>query len=178
MANFGAFLPTLLSFEGGFVDDPVDPGGATNKGITLNTFSGCAGPLLGVASTLENLRALTDEQAGRIYKALYWDKMRGDDVGLQQLANIVVDFYVNAGITAARLLQSSMNACGAQPSLEVDGIIGSTTVRILARVDQPAVYRRYKQSRLAYYQDLVANHPLLGKFLNGWLNRVNSFPDL
>ncbi len=59
MASFDLYLPQLLRFEGGFVDDPNDPGGATNRGITLATFQRCAQALLGQAPTLQNLRALT-----------------------------------------------------------------------------------------------------------------------
>ena len=178
MANFNAFFPTLLRFEGGFVDDPADPGGATNKGITLHTFEGCARRLLGIAPTLEALQDLTDAQAGTIYKALYWDKVRGDNIELQELANIVFDFYVNAGANASKLLQRVLNAMGANPSLEVDGSIGSATLLALQGMDQKAVYQHYKEGRIEYYQELVANRPSLNKFLKGWLNRVNAFPDL
>jgi len=178
MASFDAFFPTLLRFEGGFVDDPADPGGATNKGITMQTFSGCAKRLLGIEPTLANLRALTDAQAGKIYKPLYWDKVSGDDIALQDLADIVFDFYVNAGMHATRLLQTVMNAAGAHPSVAVDGDIGSLTIGALEALDQRDVYRRYKQGRIEYYRNLAASNPSLAKFLNGWLNRVNAFPDL
>ncbi len=178
MANFDAFFPTLLKFEGGFVDDPADPGGATNKGITLQTFEGCARRLLGIAPTLEALKNLTDAQAGTIYKALYWDKVRGDNIEPQALANIVFDFYVNAGGNATKLLQSVLNAMGANPSVVVDGSIGPATLLALQGMDPKVVYQHYKQGRREYYHELVDNHPSLNKFLKGWLNRVNAFPDL
>ena len=178
MASFDAFFPTMLKHEGGFVNDPVDPGGATNKGITMGTFQNCAKQYLGIEPTLENLKALTDAQAGKIYKPLYWDKVRGDDIELQELASIVFDFQVNAGGNASKLLQRVLNDLGAKPPLGVDGAIGAGTMKALKGMDQKAVYRRYKQGRIDYYQDLVAKRPALGKFLKGWLNRVNSFPDL
>ena len=178
MASFDAFFPTMLKHEGGFVNDPVDPGGATNKGITMGTFQSCAKQYLGIEPTLENLKALTDAQAGKIYKPLYWDKVRGDDIALQELASIVFDFQVNAGGNASKLLQRVLNDLGATPPLAVDGSIGAGTMTALSAMDQKAVYRRYKQGRIDYYQDLVAKRPALGKFLKGWLNRVNSFPDL
>jgi len=178
MASFDAFFPTLLKHEGGFVNDPVDPGGATNKGVTMGTFKECAQKYLGIAPTLDNLRALTDAQAGKIYKPLYWDKVCGDDIALQDLANIVFDFQVNAGGNASKLLQRVLNELGAAPALEVDGDIGPGTMAALKKADQTAVYRRYKQGRIDYYRDLVDKRPPLGKFLNGWLKRVNSFPDL
>jgi len=178
MASFDVFFPTLLKHEGGFVNDPADPGGATNKGITMGTFETSAQQYLGIAPTLDNLKALTDAQAAKIYKPLYWDKVRGDDIQLQQLANIVFDFQVNAGGTASKLLQRVLNDLGAQPALAVDGEIGPGTMAALRAADQSAVYKRYKQGRIDYYQDLVAKRPALGKFLKGWLARVNSFPDL
>src|SRR5215213_788482 len=61
MASLDLYLPQLLQFEGGFVDDPSDPGGATNRGITLATFQRYAQPLLGEQPTLDALRALTPE---------------------------------------------------------------------------------------------------------------------
>jgi len=176
MADFNKFFPTLLKHEGGFVNDPVDPGGATNKGVTFNTFKAYAESLLGVAPTLDNLKALTDEQAGKIYKKMYWDKVHGDEMEVQELAEIVFDFYVNAGANASKLLQSVLNDLGA--NIGVDGAIGKGTMAALAQVDQIEVYRRYKEGRKKYYEDLVAKRPPLGKFLKGWLNRVNSFPDL
>ncbi len=178
MASFDAFFPTLLEHEGGFVNDPADPGGATNKGITIATFQTCARQYLGIDPTLDNLEALTDAQAAKIYKPLYWDEVRGDDIELQELADIVFDFQVNAGGSASKLLQEVLNELGAKPQVAVDGDIGAGTMAALNSVDQRAVYRRYKQGRIDYYQDLVAKRPALGKFLNGWLKRVNSFPDL
>src|SRR6266568_5254221 len=159
MASFEAFFPTVLKHEGGFVNDPADPGGATNKGITLGTFEASAKKYLGIEPTLANLQALTDEQAAKIYKPLYWDEVHGDEIGLQELADIVFDFQVNAGGSASKLLQRVLNELGARPPLEVDGDIGPGTMTALKGMDQKAVYRRYKQGRIEYYQDLVAKRP-------------------
>lgn len=178
MADFNSFFPTLLKHEGGFVDDPDDPGGATNKGVTMGTFEQCAKRLLGIQPTLDNLRALSDSQAGTIYKALYWDKVHGDQIALQPLANIVFDFQVNAGANASRLLQTVLNAQGVQPPLAVDGAIGAGTLAALKQANATAVYAAYKKGRRDYYTNLVKKSPKLSKFLKGWLARVDSFPDL
>ena len=173
MASFDLFLPILLRFEGGYVDDPTDPGGETNQGITMATFQQCSHELLGVDPTSQNLQALTDAQAGIIYQALYWDKMNGDDFPLQDLANIVCDFYVNAGTHATVLLQRTLNVMGAQ--VVADGAIGPASIQALIGLPQLDVYRQYKQGRINYYQNLGQRYP---QFLEGWLNRVNAFPDL
>jgi len=177
MASLEQFFPHLLRFEGGFVDDPADPGGATNKGITLATFNRYAASLLGVAPGLASLRALSDAQALQIYKTGYWDALRADEIADQPLAEIVFDFYVNAGSAAVKLLQRVINESGATPPLAVDGGFGPGTLRALQSADAVDLYRRYRRGRAEYYQDLVQRRPPLAKFLNGWLNRVNSFPE-
>ena len=139
----------------------------------METFCRCSQPLLGIEPTSENLKILTDEQAGLIYKDRYWAKIHGDEFQLQELANLVCDFVVNAGTQAVVLLQRILNRKGAH--LVEDGVIGPATLAAISRISQVEIYREYKQVRLAYYRKLGRKYP---KFLKGWLNRVNSFPDL
>jgi len=171
MAYLQTYLPQLLRFEGGYVDDPADPGGATNKGITLRTFQAHAEALLGIAPTLDNLRALSDAEAGTLYKTLYWDPISGDAIALQYLADIVFDFYVNAGYHAIALLQQALG-----PPLCVDGRFGPDTLHALLVADQAEVYARYREGRIGYYCQLARSHPVLQRFLAGWLARANWFP--
>ncbi|WP_369981268.1 glycoside hydrolase family 108 protein [Xanthomonas bundabergensis] len=178
MADFDAFFPTLLKHEGGFVNDPVDPGGATNKGITLGTFRLYAKSLLQLEPTLDNLRALSDAQAGVIYKACYWNAVHGDQIALQPLADILFDFQVNAGGNATRLLQRVLNDQTPALQLPADGKFGAATLAALLAADQRDLYARYKQGRRDYYRRLVDAKPALGRFLKGWLARVDAFPDL
>jgi|SRR5271165_6036031 len=173
MASFDLFLPILLKFEGGYVDNPNDPGGETNLGITMATFQQCSLELLGVDPTSQNLRVLTPAQAGIIYRVRYWDKMQGDAFPLQDLANIVCDFYVNAGSNATKLLQTTLQGMGA--TITADGFIGPATMQALNGFVQEDVYNAYKLGRIKYYQALGGKYPM---FLKGWLNRVNAFPDL
>ena len=173
MASFDLFLPILLKNEGGYVDDPEDPGGETNKGVTMDTFCSCSHELLGLDPTSENLKILTDAQAGISYKTLYWNKIQGDAIALQPLADIVCDFYVNSGTHTTKLLQNVL--IGMSANLVADGVIGQASLQALAALPQDEVYRQYKQGRIAYYQNLGQKYP---KFLNGWLNLVNSFPTL
>lgn len=173
MASFDIFLPMLLQFEGGYVDDPEDPGGETNKGITMSTFQECSHEILGIDPTSDNLKGMTDAQAGIIYKERYWDKMEGDSIGFQDLANIVCDFFVNSGTNATKLLQHVLNTMGA--NVVEDGVIGQASLQALSALVPVDVYRRYKQGRIQYYENLGQKFP---KYLNGWLNRVNSFPNL
>lgn len=175
MADFHRFAPILFRHEGGFVDDPLDPGGATHRGITLGTFAHCSRELLGIAPTLDALRALTEMQAATIYKALYWDVIRGDEMPSQQIADMVCDFQVNAGAASARLLQRVLNQAGAHPRLTVDGAIGSRTMTALRAADPCQIHALFQQGRRDYYRHIVTLRPSLGKFLKGWLRRVDAF---
>lgn len=176
MASLDVFFPHLLQFEGGFVNDPDDPGGATNKGITLATLQRYAS-MLGIAPTLASLRALSDEQALSIYRVGYWNPLHADQVADQPLAEIIFDFHVNAGAAAVRLLQRTLNDIGTKPLLVIDGAMGPGTLRAMLGADALVLYRAYKQGRIDYYRDLVQHKPELAKFLNGWIRRVNSFPE-
>jgi len=175
MASLDLYLPQLLQFEGGFVDDPSDPGGATNRGITLATFQRYAQPLLGEQPTLDALRALTPEQAGVIYRTAYWDKLDGDQIASQLLAEILFDFYVNAGTEAVLLLQRVLLQLGAT-GLATDGEMGPVTLAALQAADQAQVYAAYRQGRVDYYERLAQERPADDKFLKGWLARADWFP--
>jgi Putative secretion activating protein len=175
MASFDLYLPQLLKFEGGYVDDPADPGGATNRGITLATFQRYAQPVLGEAPTLDALRALTVEQAAVLYKQAYWDRLDGDQIATQALAEILFDFYVDAGTEAVLLLQRVLQQSGAT-DVGMDGEMGPVTLAALQAADQAQVYALYRQGRIAYYRRLAQEHPVDAKFLQGWLARVEWFP--
>lgn len=174
MADFNKFLPTLLRNEGGWVDDPADPGGATNKGVTFAVFKEHAN-MLKITPTIDSLKRLTDEQAGKIYKTLYWDNIRGDEIPFQPLANIMFDFHVNAGAHAITLFYQILNSMGSH--VNVSHVMDARAMDVLRHHDVTDVYMHYKHGRKAYYISLVHSHPALKKFLKGWLARVDRFPD-
>lgn len=178
MANFDLYFPKLLKHEGGYVNDPVDPGGATNKGITMNTFKRYAKSLLGVEPTLENLKQLSDEQAKKIYKVIYWAPACGDEINHQLTAEIMIDFGINAGMgRAVKKMQQLLIAKGFT-KVKADGVCGPITYNAINGADTIQLYMEYKNARKDYYTSLVAAKPELKKFLKGWINRTNSFPDL
>ncbi|MDJ1157564.1 glycosyl hydrolase 108 family protein [Chelatococcus sp. SYSU_G07232] len=94
--NFPTSLRFTLGFEGGFVHHPADPGGATNKGITLATLRRHR-----PGASVADLKALPDALVAQIYRADYWDAVRGDDLPAGvDLATF--DYAVNSGPSAAR----------------------------------------------------------------------------
>ncbi|MES1221182.1 MAG: glycosyl hydrolase 108 family protein [Bacteroidota bacterium] len=167
MANFDKAITIILAHEGGFVDNKFDQGGATNKGITFKLFKEYA-VSLGLPKTVEALKTLTSDQAKFIYREQFWNKMRGDEIKDQQLANIVFDGFVNMGNRAIKMLQIEMG----NPA---DGIIGDRSLMVINQANPKILFEDYKDARIKFYNDLVARKPDQKIFLKGWLNRINSF---
>lgn len=167
MADFNEAIDTILEHEGGYVDHPADPGGATNRGITFKLFKQYAAEL-GVPGTKDSLKSLTEQQARHIYKKEFWDKFHGDKINDQQVATQVFDFYVNAGAPALKRLQEEIG-------VTADGVIGPVTLSILNMANPEIVFDGYRDARIQFYKDLAEKKPTMKVFLKGWLNRANKF---
>ncbi len=171
--KFRKFLPQILKFEGGFVNDPDDPGGATNKGITIATFQRHAQTVLGITPTLENLKNITDAQAGKIYELIYWNKLLAEDINDVQVAYQYVDFYINAGSNAIKVMQRSLNNLG--QNVSDDGVMGPKTLEAINAVGGEQLFDEFKKNRQQYYVNLADRRPKMKKFLPGWTNRTQKF---
>jgi lysozyme family protein len=155
--NRCAALVTAKTIEGGFVNDPKDPGGATNFGITLATLEHWRG----VPCSVEDVKELTQAEADVIYRALYWRVVSGDDLPAG-IDLIVFDAAVNQGPgTAAGFLQRAAK-------VSVDRNIGPATLAAVRAANQPILITDYAAERMAeYQQDTGWEHD--GR---GWSNRV------
>lgn len=190
--TFEKRIRDLLNAEGGFTNDPTDPGGATNMGISWKVWVANANTLLGVAPTIENLQSLTENQAKIIYKGLYWDKISCDNINDGDLRYLLFDFYVNAGGNAVKALKNTLNSLG--HNLTVNSEMDYETITAINNhADIVALYNTFKINRKDYYDNIVnksiarylekkpnatqqqINTKTLKKYQNGWLNRVNSF---
>jgi lysozyme family protein len=156
-ANFPAALALVLKDEGGYVDNPADPGGATNLGITLRTLAAWRGIATLPKSEVLNL---TVAEAGKIYKARYWDAIRGDDLPAG-LDYAVFDYAVNTGPGAsAKALQRVL-------SVPIDGVIGPVTLEAAGK-DKMTAILTLCANRLAFLESLGT----WGTFGAGWSARV------
>jgi lysozyme family protein len=166
VAEFAQALPYVLAHEGGWSDDPSDHGGATMKGITLQTAQ-----RHGILDK-EALKAITDEQLADIYRADYWCF---DQVDSQAVATKLFDMSVNLGKGAAlRLAQEALNELGA--TLQVDGHWGPKTCSALNLFRPERVLILLSEGAADYYHAIVAMHPDQGKFMKGWLRRAHEVP--
>lgn len=154
--SFDVALAFTLQSEGGWSDDPADPGGATMKGITIGTFRGHF-----PGATIDQLRNITDEQVADIYRHGYWNAVKGDDlpIGVDLSA---FDFAVNAGPgRSIRLLQHAVGAVA-------DGLIGPQTMRDIEQLDPGDIVSELGRQQQAYYESL----PTFGRFGHGWTRRT------
>jgi hypothetical protein len=156
-SRFDLCLQVVLGKEGGFTDDPADPGGATQMGITEHTLAAWRGRPV----TAAEVRALTPEEAKEIYRAQYWNVMRCEDLP-RGLDLAIFDFGVNAGPgTAVKTLQ---RAIGTMP----DGAVGPFTLRAARAADARALVGAVSQARLEFYRGLAG----FARFGKGWTARV------
>lgn len=164
MADYRKLIPFILKFEGGFVNDPNDSGGLTNKGVTLNTFRS----VYGRAKTINDLKRMTVDQWRHIFKSLYWDKCKADDIADQSIANMLVDFAWHSGVTTAiKKLQKIVGVTS-------DGICGVQTIGTINSRYAPETFNLLKAARMRYLQGIVKNKPSQARFMKGWTKRVNA----
>lgn len=164
MAKAELLKPFVLRWEGGFVDDPLDRGGTTNKGITIGTFRN----FYGKDATVEQLKNITDEQWLHIFKCGYWDKWKADDIANQSIANIVVDWAWGSGtVTSIKQVQKILGVA-------VDGIVGNDTLTAINTADQSTLFDRIHEKRIEFVENIVKRNPSQSRFLKGWKNRINS----
>ena len=155
--NFEECLALVLKHEGGFVNNPQDPGGMTNLGVTKVTYEGYVNRHVDEAE----MRSLTPDLVAPLYKKMYWDRIKGDDlpVGVDYC---LFDLAVNSGVgKAGKLLQMALD-------LPADGIIGPMTLRALEGRDPEEIVEQICQERLAVLKSLK----LWGVFGKGWGRRV------
>lgn len=150
-SNFDRCLNEVLAHEGGYVNDPHDPGGETNMGISRRAYP------------KEDIRGMTRERAAEIYRRDYWNAVRGDDLpfGLDLVA---FDAAVNSGVSrGAKWLQQAL---GVNP----DGKIGPATLAAAKSTYQPAAIMR----AVGFRRNFLTQLPGWAHFGAGWDKRLKS----
>ena len=173
----------IVAREGGFVNDPDDPGGATNHGVTIHTLRRLGMDLTGDGQVTEaDVRRLTRPQAVGIFVEHYYRRPRIDALpeGLQPS---VFDMYVNAGAAAVRILQRLLGDMGFP--CDPDGVIGPATIRAAAMAAEAApghIADAYAIARRNHYYSLADQRPASRKYARrkdggkgGWITRAEEF---
>ncbi|TGD96482.1 glycoside hydrolase family 108 protein [Methylobacterium nonmethylotrophicum] len=156
-SSYDRALSLVLNHEGGWSDDPADPGGATNLGVTIGTLS----LWLGRPATRAEVRALTPASVAPIYRRRFWDAIEGDALPAG-LDVALFDFSVNSGPRRAVI--------GLQRALGIadDGKLGPVTLAALSGRDVPGLVNALCDGRLTFLRAL-STWPRFGR---GWGRRV------
>lgn len=153
--RFLAFMPFIFEWEGGYDNDPDDPGGETNFGIDKRSHPS------------EDIKHLTIERAQEIYFSDYWQKCKADEMP-PHVGEVLMNIAVNAGLgRASKWLQELVGTT-------VDGVIGPKTVAA-AQAHSEGLAVKLLDRLEAHYRSIA--HGSLSKYLRGWLNRNNSLRD-
>lgn len=183
MRDLRQLAEEIVAREGGFVDDPNDPGGATKHGVTIHTMRRLGLDLTGDGSVdAADVRALTPEQAVGIFLDHYHARP-GIGALPEVLQPSVFDMYVNAGANAVRILQRLLGEMGYD--LDVDGVIGPQTIRAAhaaARAAPDHIADAYGIARRDYYYALADRRPASRRYARrrdggkgGWILRAEEF---
>lgn len=184
MASIDKLIPFILKWEDGFVNDPTDRGGATNKGVTIATYKAYCKRKGYPRPTVEQLKNIPDAHWREIVKTMYWDRWHADDIHSQKVANILVDWVWASGIHGIKKPQALLG-------VKADGIVGNKTLSAVNFADPDQLFEAIFKERVKFINAIVARsiaayEKRIGRkatekellkytqkrFINGWLNRL------
>ena len=173
MANFDKAFELTMKAEGGYINDPDDPGGETYKGIARTKNPKWPGWVdLDIMKTRpnfpDNLENNLDLQkkVKSLYEVAYWDKIQGDRIVDQDIAESIFDFAVNSGPrTSAKLAQIVIQT-------EPDGVIGPITLEKLNTDDKRAFLALFTLAKIGRYVNLCDQRRENRKYFFGWIKRT------
>lgn len=165
MANIEKLKPIIIRWEGGYVCDPLDRGGATNKGVTIATYRHYCGN----NKSVDDLKHISDSEWTYILQQGFWNPWKADLIKNQSIANICVDFGWASGPKNAIMKIQRVLCC------TPDGVVGPKTLAALNAEPQQEVFNKIKAERLRYVDAICRNNTSQLRFLRGWKNRINYF---
>ena len=162
MANVNQLAPFILKWEGGFVNDPADLGGATNMGVTIGAWKSCGYDKDGDGDIdVDDLRLLTREDVvNRVLKPHYWDRWKADEIKSQSVANILVDWVWASGTHGIKIPQRLLG-------VTVDGIVGPKTIAAVNARNPRELFDMIKIARFDFIEDICRKRPANNKFKRG-----------
>jgi lysozyme family protein len=173
MADFTRAFQLVIATEGGYGNDPDDPGGETYKGVARKIFSKWDGwTTIDILKKQADFPANLDKDAdlqqavSDFYQVNFWDKINGDQITNQDVANSIFDFGVNAGIaTSSSLAQMVVG-------VETDGVIGNESIAKINAFNTEHFLAAFTVAKIARYVNIVKKRPTSRKYFYGWVLRA------
>lgn len=178
MADFNEILQKTFHLEGGFQNDPKDTGNicggkviGTNRGISAIAYSA----YIGRCSSVAEVQAITPEIAGKVYKKLFWDKLRGDDINNQSVAHIFFDAYIQSGNNGLKRNRKYINKYyGKNVVGEGSGSFGNNEVKYINNANAKKLFDIAHAGEVDFRKYLATSNPAKYEHdLAGWLSRLN-----
>lgn len=174
MANFDKSIVVILRHEGGWVNNPADPGGETNYGISMLMVrrEGMTPQQLGIPNfDPGSMKLMTVDTAKAIYKTIFWDKPGYQKIIDDNVATKIFDCAVNCGPGRSHgMAQKAANRLGQK--LIVDGNLGPKSLAGINACDPKQFLAAMAIEMLSYYQSIIVVHPTLAVFIKNWTKRA------
>lgn len=169
MALFELAIPIVLRHEGGLVNNPNDPGGITNYGVSLRWLKG-----QGLAGDIDHdgdvdaqdITLMTQADAMNFYRKFWWDAYHYDAIIAQAVASKIFDAAVNMGAPRAHTFAQRV------VGVVTDGVLGPKSLGEINAMPSLKFIEAYQEQMAQFYRNLVAINPARQVFLKGWLNRA------
>lgn len=179
MASAEKAIQRTLKEEGGFQNNPNDSGNflnGTNYGTRYGITPAAWMRFYNRPIQHDTIRNLSQAEAIPIYRANYWDKIKGSEIENQSLADLMLFTVVNSGTGQILNFRKLMNKlAGKKVVSETSAPFTSAEIKILNELDTEAFFNALKTERETFYKNLVKQRPEKGIFLPGWLRRLNEY---
>lgn len=162
MTLYSKLITFIKKFEGGFANDPVDLGGATNSGITLATFQ----HYYGIDKDADDLRRMTETQWKHIFLDGFWEKCKCDSIVDLSVAYMLCDFAWHSGVKNA--VKSVQGVVG----VTQDGIMGPQTLKAINAQNGEKLFYRFFKARQDFLYNLIKRRPSYKKYELGFMRRL------
>jgi lysozyme family protein len=171
MANYQNLIPFIMKWEGGlsknksdyYAKFPVDASGYhTNKGVAWKVFSSVYGS---DDNAKKRWYAMSPQDWSIFYKKNYWDKMQGDLIKSQRIADVLVNWAWGSGTSIpSKAIQRIVG-------VNADGVIGNETVNAINKGNEAQIFAKLQKANLDFFDNLT-KQPKYAMFKTGWDNRL------
>ena len=156
-SNWDRCFEMVIIHEGGYTDNPIDPGGSTNWGCTKAVWE----QYVGHSVTKDDIKSLTKEDVKPLYKKRYWDAIYGDALP-SGLDYCIFDCAINSGVNrASKFIQEIVG-------VPADGAIGNNTISAIVQINPITLINEFSDKRQSFLESLKT----FATFGKGWTKRV------